>query len=146
MADRRDDNLYEYNFSTNIELGKFLPEKLKFRAPLYYSYSKERVKPKYNPLDTDMELDDAIDALATKRERDSLRSITETTVVNSNFSLSNVRFDIVSKTNPMPYDPANFSFSYSHSHRETTGQTIVWEKDNSWRFNANYQYSPNFKP
>lgn len=146
VADRRDDNLYEYNFSTNIELGKFLPEKLKFRAPLYYSYSKERVKPKYNPLDTDMELDDAIDALATKREKDSLRSITETTVINSNFSLSNVRFDIVSKTNPMPYDPANFSFSYSHSHRETTGQTIVWEKDDSWRFNANYQYSPNFKP
>lgn len=146
VADRRDDNLYEYNVSTNVELGKFLPEKVKLRAPLYYSYSKEKVSPQYDPFNTDMELDDAIDALVTKRERDSLRSIAETTVVNSNFSLSNVRFDISTKSHPMPYDPANFSFSYSHSHKETTGQTIVWEKDDSWRFSANYQYSPNFKP
>lgn len=143
---RRDDNLYEYDMSMNVDLGRFLPEKIKFKAPLYYSYSKEKVKPKYNPLDTDMEMDDAIDALTTKHERDSLRRICETTEVNSNFSLSNVKFNIATKSHPMPYDPANFSFSYSHSHKQSEGQTIVWEKDDSWRLNGNYSYSPNFKP
>lgn len=146
VAERRDDNLYEYDMSMNVDLGRFVPEKIKFKAPLYYSYSKEKVKPKYNPLDTDMEMDDAIDALVTKRERDSLRRICETTEVNSNFSLSNVKFNIATKAHPMPYDPANFSFSYSHSHKQSEGQTIVWEKDDSWRLNGNYSYSPNFKP
>ena len=146
VADRRDDNLYEYDMSMNIDLGRFLPEKVKFKAPLYYSYSKEKVKPKYNPLDTDMELDDAINALSTQRERDSLKRICETTEVNSNFSLSNIKFNIATKSHPMPYDPANFSFSYSHSHKQSEGQTIVREKDDSWRLTGNYSYTPNFKP
>ncbi len=145
VAQRRDDNLYEYDMSMNVDLGRFLPEKVKFKAPLYYSYSKEKVKPKYNPLDTDMDMDDAINALTTKRERDSLRRICETMEVNSNFSLSNVKFNIATKNHPMPYDPANFSFSYSHSHKQSEGQTIAWEKDDSWRLNGNYSYTPNFK-
>lgn len=145
VAQRREDNLYEYNVSMNMDLGRFLPEKIKFKAPLYYSYSKEKVKPKYNPLDTDMEMDDALDALTTKAERDSLRRICETTEVNSNFSLSNVKFNIATKGHPMPYDPANFSFSYSHSHKKNEGQTIAWEKDDSWKLGGYYSWSPSYK-
>ena len=109
VSQRRNDNLYQYSITTNIEGGKFLPEKVKLKAPIYYSYSKERTVPRYNPLDTDMELDDALDALASERERDSLRNIAEKVVINKNFSLSGVRFDIATKRHPMPYDPANFS-------------------------------------
>ena len=145
VAQRRDDNLYEYDMSLNVDLGRFLPEKVKFKAPLYYSYSKEKVKPKYNPLDTDMEMDEALDALTTKAERDSLRRICETTEVNSNFSLSNVKFNIATKGHPMPYDPTNFSFSYSHSHKQNEGQTIVWEKDDSWKLGGYYSWSPSYK-
>ncbi|MGN0086427.1 MAG: cell surface protein SprA [Alloprevotella sp.] len=143
---RRDDNLYQYSVTTNVQLGKFLPEKAKLNAPLYYSYSKERTSPKYNPLDTDLSIDEAMDGLATDRERDSLKNIVETVVVNKNFSISGLRFNIATKNHPMPYDPANFSFSYAFNSRHTTGETTAWEKDQSWKFNFNYSYSPNFKP
>ncbi len=145
ISQRRNDNLYQYSITTNIEGGKFLPEKVKLKAPIYYSYSKERTVPRYNPLDSDMELDDALDALASERERDSLRNIAEKVVINKNFSLSGVRFDIATKRHPMPYDPANFSFSYAYSNRHTSGETTAWEKDQTWKWNFNYNYSPNYK-
>ena len=146
VSERRNTDLYEYSMTTNVQLGKFFPEKAKARIPLYYSYSKKKVKPKYNPLDTDMKLDDALNACATSAERDSLENIVTSTTVNTNFSISNARFDIASKRHPMPYDPANLSVSYSHSHRHVAGETKVFENDDKWKFTLGYSYSPDFKP
>ena len=146
VAQRRDDDFYEYSVTANVQLGRFVPEKVKLTAPLYYSYSKQLSSPKYNPLDTDMTMDDALAGCANQQERDSIQNIAEKVVENKNFSISGVKFNISTKNMPMPYDPANFSFSYAYSTRNTTGETTVWEKDQHWKFNFNYSYSPNFKP
>ena len=147
VMQRSTDDYKTYSVTTNIELGKFFPDKMKVTAPLYYSVTKEITTPKYNPLDTDMELKDALDAAANKQERDSIESIAVTKKTTTNFSLSNVRFGIkTNKRHPMPYDPANFTFSYSHSHRYTTGSTTIYEKEDEWRGALNYSYTPVYKP
>ena len=146
ILQRSNDDYKTYSITANVELGKFFPDKAKVSAPLYYSVTKEEKRPKYNPLDTDMELKDALDAAANKQERDSIESIAVTKTTNTNFSLSNVRVGIKTKRHPMPYDPANFSFSYSHSHRDTSGETIVYEKEDQWRGALNYNYTPVYKP
>jgi len=145
VATRSDENYSTYNFTTSLELGKFFPDKAKVSAPLYYSVTKEKSKPKYNPLDTDMELDDALDAAATQEERDSIENIAVTRTTTTNFALSNWRVGIATKRHPMPYDPANFSFSYSHSHSHTQGETTVYENEDNWRGAINYSYTPVYK-
>ncbi len=145
VMQRRQDDLYQYQVSTNIELGRFLPDKAKFKVPLYYAYSKEKKVPKYNPLDTDMLMSDAMDALTSKRERDSLSAIVNNVVVNKNLSISNARVDWSTKGHPMPYDPANFSFTYSRSHRYTTGETTAWERNDTWKWGLTYDYAPVYK-
>ena len=142
VAQRSTDDYSNYSVTTNVELGKFFPDKAKVSAPLYYSVTKEKTSPKYNPLDNDMLLDEALDAAANKHERDSIESIAVTKVTQTNLSLSNVRVGIQTKRHPMPYDPANFSFSYSHSHSYTTGETTVYEREDNWRGAMNYQWSP----
>ncbi len=146
VAERSQDDYKTYSFTANVELGKFFPDKAKVTAPLYYSITQEETRPKYNPLDTDMLLDDALDGTANSHERDSIESIAVTKTTNTNFSLSNVRFGIQTKRHPMPYDPANFSFSYSHSHRHTSGETTVYENEDNWRGALNYSYTPVYKP
>lgn len=146
VSERNQEDMYNYSITTNFELGKLLPEKVRLQAPIYYSYNKEIIRPKYNPLDTDMLLKDALDACATDEERDSLESLTTTKTTNKNFSLSNVKFNIATPKHPMPYDPANFSFSYSHSETNKTGETTAWETDKQWNGAFNYSYSPNYKP
>jgi len=145
VQERSTDDNGSYTFTTNLELGKFFPDKAKVTIPLYYSVSKERVKPKYNPLDTDMKLDESLSA-ADPTERDSIESIAITKTVNTNFSISNAKIGIATKRHPMPYDPANFSFSYSHSHRHTQGKTTVYENEDAWRGAMDYNWTPNFKP
>ena len=145
VMQRSTDTQKEYAITTSFELGKFFPDKAKVSAPIYYSVTKEEVRPRYNPLDSDMRLKDALDATTSKHERDSIESIAVTKTTNTNFSISNLRWGLKTKRHPMPYDPANFSFSYSHSHRNTSGKTTVYEKDDQWRGAMNYSYSPVYK-
>ena len=145
IMQRKTDTEKSYSVTANVELGKFFPEKAKVNVPVYYSYTKEVISPRYNPLDTDMRLKESLDAAVDQRERDSIESIAVTKNVSSNFSVSNARVGIKSKKFPMPYDPANFSFSYSHSHRNSSGNTTVWDKDDQWRGSLNYTYSPVYK-
>ncbi len=145
VSQRSTDNYKTYSITANLELGKFFPDKAKVSAPLYYSVTKEETSPKYNPLDTDMLLQDALDAASSKQERDSINSIAVTKTTSTNLSLSNVKVDIQNKRHPLPIDPANFSLSYSHSHRQTSGETTVYEKEDNWRGALNYNWTPIFK-
>lgn len=145
VLDRRDDNLYEWSVTTQFELGKLFPVKWKMQLPLYYSYSWQKIAPKYNPFDSDMLLKDALDECATQWERDSLASMTESVTKNKNFSLSNWKSSYASRV-PMPYDPNNFALSYSYSQRYKTGETTVYENEENWKVNLSYNYTPKIKP
>lgn len=145
VASRTTDNYGTYSVTTSLEMGKFFPDKAKVSIPLYYSVTKEKTTPKYNPLDTDMELKDALDAAGSKHERDSIENIATTKITQTNFSISNARVGIATKRHPMPYDPANFSFTYSHQHQYTTGETTMYERKDNWRGALDYSWSPVYK-
>ena len=145
VASRSTDNYGTYSVTTSLEMGKFFPDKAKVSIPLYYSVTTEKTSPKYNPMDTDMELKDALDAAGSKAERDSIENIAVTKVTQTNFSVSNARVGIATKRHPMPYDPANFSFTYSHAHQHTTGETTVREQRDNWRGALDYSWTPVYK-
>lgn len=145
VASRTTDNYGTYSVTTSLEMGKFFPDKAKVSIPLYYSVTKEKTTPKYNPLDTDMELKDALDAAGSKYERDSIENIAATKITQTNFSISNARVGIATKRHPMPYDPANFSITYSHQHQYTTGETTMYERKDNWRGALDYSWSPVYK-
>ena len=145
VNERRMDDYYQYAITTNFDFGRFFPEKAKVSLPTYFSYTREKISPKYNPLDTDMLLKDALESAANSQEKDSIRNIAETITTYKNFSLSNAKVNIASKK-PMPYDPANFSFSYSHSKKENSGETTAYETELNWKLGMNYNYAPVYKP
>ena len=145
VASRSTDNYGTYSVTTSLEMGKFFPDKAKVSIPVYYSVTKEKTSPKYNPMDTDMELKDALDAAGSKTERDSIENIAVTKVTQTNFSVSNARVGIATKRHPMPYDPANFSFTYSHAHQHSTGETTVREQRDNWRGALDYSWTPVYK-
>lgn len=145
LSERRIDDFSQYNIATNIEWGKFFPEKAKVSIPMYYAYSKEMTKPQYNPLDQDIKLKDALDAVETKAEKDSIKNFSVDKTVIKSISFNNVKADIRSK-NPMPYDPANFSFGYSFSQTKTQNPETEYETTKDYRGNLAYSYTPYVKP
>ncbi|MDR2968196.1 MAG: cell surface protein SprA [Tannerellaceae bacterium] len=145
LMERRLDDLKQYSVAANIQLGKFFPEKAKVSIPFYYAYSKETIAPKYNPLDTDVLLSDALDAVETKAEKDSIKRYAQDMTTVKSIAFNNVKVDVRSK-NPMPYDPANFSLGYSFSETSTRNPETEYETQKDYRANFAYDYTPYVKP
>lgn len=141
---RRMDDYEQYNFAVHADLGRFIPEKAKLKAPIYYSISKEKTSPKYNPLDQDVLLKDALDEAATKQERDSISNYSVDRSTVQSFSISGLRFDIQS-ANPMPWDPANFTFNFSFNKRNEMNPTTEYENTNDYRGSFQYSWTPYVK-
>ena len=145
LNERRMEDFKQYNVATSIELGKLFPEKAQVSIPFYYAYSKETYDPKYNPLDQDVKLKDAIDKAETKVEKDSIRDYSQDRTVIKSVSFNNVRVNIKSK-NPMPYDPANFTLGYSYSINDKKNPETEYETTKDYRANFAYSYVPYVKP
>ena len=146
LSMRRLDNYDQYNFAVQSDLGRFIPEKAKLHAPIYYSYSNEKTTPKYNPLDQDVELKEAIDICETKQQRDSIMEYAVTQRTAKSFSISGLKFDVKTMKNPMPWDPANFSFSYSFTKQHLNNPENVYENTNDYRGSLQYSWTPYAKP
>jgi len=134
------DDKYQYSISTQVDLGRFFPKKAKISIPFYYSYQEEVVSPKYNPLDQDVLLKDALNSVQTKAEKDSIRNFAQNKTTSKTIDLNNIKIDIRSKT-PMPYDPANFGFSYSYAINNSQNETTEYDRTINMRLNANYAYT-----
>lgn len=145
LSQRRMEDYEQYNVAVQGDLGKLLPEKAKLSAPIYFSKSQETVTPKYNPLDQDILLKDALDAAQTKHERDSIKNFAVTKKSVESFALSNFRFDVRSKV-PMPWDPTNFQLSFSYNKQKNIDPTTEYENTNDYRGSFQYSYSPVIKP
>ncbi len=145
LNERRLDDYEQYNVAVQADLGRFLPEKVKLRAPIYYSMTKEKTTPKYNPLDQDVLMKDALDDCETNQERDSITAYAIERSTVQNFSLSGFKFDVQSKT-PMPWDPANFTVNFSFTKQSQSDPTTEYEYTNDYRGSLAYSYSPFIKP
>ena len=145
LSSRRMDTYDQYNLVVQGDVGKIIPEKAKLSAPIYYARSQETLTPKYNPLDQDILLSEALDAAATKAEKDSIKSFAITRKTTESFSVSNFKFNVQSK-NPMPWDPANFTLAFSFNKQKNLDPTIEYENTNDYRGSFQYSYTPYFKP
>ena len=145
LSQRRLDDYSFYNFAMQIDAGRFAPELLKLRAPVYYSFTKEKSTPRYNPLDTDVRLKDALDDAATKEERDSIKAFAVENTTMQSFSLSGLNFG-VSGDRPMPWDPANFTANFSFNKQSRQNPTTEYENINDYRGSLTYQFNSGFEP
>ena len=145
VMDRNLDDKYQYSISTQVDLGRFFPKKAKVKIPFYYSYQEQVVSPKYNPLDQDILLSDALNAVSTKAQKDSILGFAQDKTTSKTINLNNIKVDIRSKT-PMPYDPANFDFSYTLADNNTQNSTTTYDHTFQTRLIANYAYTNPLKP
>ncbi len=145
LSSRRLDTYDQYNLVVQGDVGKLIPEKAKLSAPVYYARSQETLTPKYNPLDQDILLKDALKAAQTKHEKDSIKAYAITKKTTESFSVSSFRFNVQSK-NPMPWDPANFTLTFSFNKQRNVDPVTEYEHTDDYRGSFQYSYSPYIKP
>ncbi|MDD4990688.1 MAG: cell surface protein SprA [Paludibacter sp.] len=143
VTNRRKDDLYQMNFSTALELGRFLPQQVKLQIPAYFSYTNETLSPKYNPLDQDVLLSNALNAEVSQAAKDTLKLVSQTVNTTKSFNISGAKVNIKSK-NPQFYDPANVTFAYALN--ETNQHSAEIERNFSKDERASVNYSFSFNP
>ena len=77
VNERQKSNDYQYDLSSNLDLGKFFPEKYGVKIPMHISSSEQISNPQYNPLDPDILLATSLQAMDNKVEKDSLKHIAQ---------------------------------------------------------------------
>lgn len=145
VMDRNQENFYEYNLSAAVQLGKFFPEKAKVNLPFSYTRTHQRTSPKYDPMNTDVELSKTLANYDSDAIKDSIKEMSQTNKIYKSYALNNVRVGITSKK-PMPYDPANFSFSLGYNKSEEVNPEVEYERIQNYKGTFNYVYSINPKP
>ena len=135
----------QVDFSTNIELGKFLPTTSGVRIPVHFDYSKSRFSPEYDPLNPDVLFTDQLKRL-NKGAQDSLKSQSEDVTIRRNFNLINVRKERINSTvKPHIYDLENFDFTYAYSEISHRNIDVNYDQQKTYRGGLGYNYSGNPK-
>jgi cell surface protein SprA len=132
-----------YNISSNLEMGKFFPEKLGVRLPVYVGYSETRIRPQYDPLDPDISLKDALAAAKNKTVRDSILAISEDFTRRKTITISNAGITKRGKK-PHAWDPANISVNYTYNevYKSNTNTEIDLAKEYRGGINYDFQAQP----
>ncbi|MCD4665415.1 MAG: cell surface protein SprA, partial [Bacteroidales bacterium] len=136
----------QFDIATNLELGKFFSEKAGVRVPMHFDYSEIRIKPKFNPLDPDLELDDVLDSYEIKEERDSIKNLTIDYTQRKNINFMNVRKDKVgAQSKSRVYDIENFDVSYSYAEVYHRNTDIEYHLEQNYLGGLGYNYNANPK-
>ena len=143
VNERSKEQIMKYDLSSSVELGKFFPEKIGVRLPVYVGYSETRIKPQYNPLDPDILLKDALAAAKNKSVRDSILSISEDFSRRKTITVSNAG---ITKRGEKPHawDLANLSLNYTYNeiYKSNTKTEIDLEKNYKGGLNYDFQAQP----
>ncbi len=143
---------YETNFqvATDINWGKFFPEKSGIRIPMHYDFGVGNITPKYNPLNPDILLKDDLDTYVKKESRDSVKALTIDHTTRQNINFMNVRKERKnSKKKPRIYDIENFDASFAYSEIKHRNIDIEQETQKKYQGGLGYNYSirpKNVKP
>ncbi|MDR1726265.1 MAG: cell surface protein SprA [Bacteroidales bacterium] len=142
------DNIGTFDIATNLELGKFFPDKTGIRLPLHFDYSQSVSNPRYNPLDPDVYLANDLMSYRTEAERDSIRHIVQDYVSRTNINFMNVKKDRVGEgaLKQHIWDIENWDASYSYSNMFARDIDVTSNTKLQHRGTLNYQFNPQVKP
>jgi cell surface protein SprA len=140
VQERDQEHVYQYDLSSNFELGKFFPDKTGVSIPMYAGYSESIINPLYNPLDPDIPLEAALANAGSDAARDSIKKVSQDYVRRRSINFTNVRL-VKQEGKPHIYDLANWSASYSFNEIDSRNISTEYYTQRKYRASLNYNFN-----
>ncbi|WP_016777355.1 cell surface protein SprA [Anaerophaga thermohalophila] len=140
VNERSQEDYYQYDVATNLELGKLLGPESRLSAPMYISVSEQVATPEYYPLDPDIPIDVALDNADTKTERDSIRHLSEDYTKRKSLNFTNVRLKPKDNETKL-YDISNLSATYAYNESSHRDVNTEYKINKNYRGILAYNYS-----
>ena len=145
LSERSKEDVYQYNISSNFQLGKFFPEKLSVRLPLFFSTSEYFSNPQYNPLDPDVPTEITFENLKNNPTAlDSIKKIIQTYTKRRSINFTNVQIGKMPRK-PRLWSPSNFNATYSYNEIFMRDINIEHNITKNYRLVFSYNFNNNPK-
>ena len=135
----------QYDVATNIELGKFFPEKSGIKIPMHFDYSQSVSNPQYNPLNPDILFADDLNTYTDLNARDSIKKIAQDYIQRKSINFMNVRKDRVGTNKIRLYDIENFDVTYAYTEINNRSFDVVMDNKKTYKGALGYNFSTNPK-
>jgi len=142
---RTRDNYTQFDVSTNINAGKFVPKSWGLQLPIFAGYSQTVSNPIYDPYDLDIKFADKAKDYSGKA-KDSIKQAAQDFTGVKSLNFQNVRIAPTGDKKKQPWDLQNFDVSYSYT--QTYKHNPLLQKDQLDEHHASlgYTYSVKSKP
>jgi cell surface protein SprA len=150
VQERSQETIRGLDASTNLELGKFLPDNANVKIPLYLGFSEEVSNPRFDPLAPDIEQADIASTLERPEAQERRRRVQDYTVRRS-INFTNVRKERSqdNEKKPQIYDISNFSLTYGYNEIYQRTVNLEHNTTRNHRGTLVYSFAPqpvNWKP
>ena len=147
VSERDKVNKTSYDFSTSLELGKFLPEKSGIKIPMFFGYSESFINPQFNPLDPDVLFQNSLDEAPNTHIRDSIKTNAQDYTERKSINFTNVKKNKTGKNKKSHiYDVENLNFSYAYTEQYQRNPLTLYSFAKTHQAAVGYNYSLTPKP
>ena len=142
--ERSREDLKQYDFVANMNIGQLLPKKWGLEIPFNYGQSEALITPEYDQQYKDLKLQSRLDAAESSEERERIRNQSEDYTKRKSINFIGVRKQRTGDAEPRVYDIENLTMNYSYNEIKHRDFEIDNSLDQNVRVGANYTHS--FKP
>lgn len=134
-------NIMQIDATTSLDLGKFIPKSAAISLPFTAQYSNNTSTPEFDPNDLDVKLQDKINQVSSKTEKDSIKNKSVDFSEVRGFAFNNVRKNRTGNAKPKPWNIENLGLSYAHSNSFKRNPVILQDNLNINKGALDYNYS-----
>lgn len=148
VSERQQEHIYGFDASTTVQLGNFFGDRIGLRLPVYLGYSKNVIRPLYDPLNPDLILERQVGMEDQEWQEylDNSIDLTERRAINfTNVSLSPKKKD-GSTPKPHFYNISNFSLNLSYNEINKKDINTRYDNTKNYLLGFNYSFSKSPKP
>ena len=150
VQERQQETTRGFDISTNLELGKLLPDAANVKIPMYLGYSEQVSDPRFDPLAPDIEQTEVAATLDRDLARERRRRVQDYQQRRS-INFTNVRKERNpdSQKDPQPWDIENLTATYSYSEIYMRSAQVQHNTTRNHRASLAYTYMnqpTNWKP
>ena len=124
LNERSLEQTFQYDISSNIELGKFFPVKSGITIPMFIGWNENFINPKYYPLNPDILYSEALKFAPNEEEKKKIKETSQDYTSRYSLNFLNVKKNRTGSGNPHIWDIENFSFSYSYQNVYRRNQIV----------------------
>lgn len=142
ISNRQRSTKLDYDISSNINLDKFLLEKIGITLPLFVSYQRSIGTPYYDPLNPDLPLAEALTAISDPAKRSAYKAKAQDLYEARSINLSNIRKIKMRKdAKKYVWDIENISLKAAYSDSYMRNIRTEAQIIRQWELGATYAYN-----